>query len=222
MGHLTANEPWATIDLDTTEGRVFVQEDWYYKWNLWTGVSQPWTYQEKHAVHTLIDKQIWGTWSNRVRLGVTGTSAFAKKFLHSGVPMNFDARWDLKLPTNWTVTVWKMPPGASATGLHRSFVQHANRTIELNTADLRPRGAGNAAGQSTANFVTSPHEYGHTLGSPGSFPKDEYNAGNAGLADTGSLMNIGRQLRRHHIVEIIKSLNGLMPGTTFNANSLPA
>jgi hypothetical protein len=222
VGHVTSKEVWASFDLDTTEGRVFIQEDWFYNWNLWPGVTTGWTYPEKKATHSRIDNQIWGAWSNRIKLGVTGTSDFAKRFKGKKIPVNFDVRWDIKPPSHWTVTVWKMPPGATPTGTHRSFVDHANHKIELNTADIAPRGAGNDAGASTSKFITSPHEYGHTLGPPTSFPGDEYTTGATNLADTNSMMNIGQQLRRRHLVEIIKVLNKLIPGTTFNANGLVA
>ncbi len=131
MGHVVSNEGRATIDVNTTEGRIFIQEDWFYHWNLWPWVTSAWTLEEKRAAHTRIDRQVWGTWSNRVRLGVLGSSAFAQQF-RAGVGVNFDVRWHTRLPAHWQVKVWKMPPGTSPTGTHRSFVDHAGRKIELN------------------------------------------------------------------------------------------
>jgi hypothetical protein len=220
MGHVVSNEGWATIDVDTANGRVFIQEDWYYHWRLWTGVTTPWTLAEKRALHSQIDRQIWGTWSNRIRLGVTGHSAFAQRF-RAGVGVNFDMRWDIKLPAHWQVTVWKVPAGSTPTNPHRSFVNHATRRIELNTADIAPRGAGNAGGSTTTGFRTAPHEYGHTIGPTGSHLRDEYGAGHPHLRDNSSIMNIGRDLRRRHLTEVINALNRMMPGTTFNTNTLP-
>jgi hypothetical protein len=220
MGHVTSNETWASFDLNTTSGQIFIQEDWFYDWNLWPGVTAGWTYPQKKSIHTRINNQIWGAWSNRIKLGVGGTSDFARRFAGKPLPVNFDVRWDIKLPAHWRVKIWKMPTGAGPTNLHRSFVDHDNHIIELNTADIAPRGAGNSAGVGTTNFITSPHEYGHTLGSPTSFPGDEYGPGATHLADTKSMMNIGQQLRRRHLADIIRVMNKLIPGTTFNANTM--
>ena len=122
---------------------------------------------------------------------------------------------------HWTVTVWKMPPGVGATSLHRSFVRHQSRQIELNTADLIPRGAGNSAGNSTKNFLTAPHEYGHTIGPTGQNLGDEYGPLSTHLGDTDSMMNIGRDIRRRHLEQVVVALNRMAPGATFNANRLP-
>lgn len=221
MGHLVAREPWGVIDLDTTTGRVFVQEDWYYEWNLWAGVTEPWTYEQKRRVHTRIDRQVWGIWSNRIRLTVRGSSQFAQRFGRTVVPVNFDVRWDVRPPAHWTVRVWKMPPGAGPTDLHHSHVLPGANIVELNTADLAPRGAGNHGGGSTTNFLTAPHEYGHTIGAPHNFLEDEYDAGDAHLHDTNSLMNVGRELRRRHIQGVLTALERLVPRTRFESN-LPA
>lgn len=221
MGHLVSNEGWATIDLNTDTGQVFIQEDWRYNWNLWPGVTAAWTHTQKAATHRRIDRQVWGLWSNRIRLGVSGNSDIARRLMAGGARVNFDVRWSLRPTAHWTVTVWKMPPSAGATSLHRSFVQHQSRRIELNTADLLPRGAGNSAGASTANFLTAPHEYGHTIGPTGNNLGDEYGALSTHLGDTHSMMNIGRDIRRRHMDQVVAALNRMAPGTTFNANRLP-
>jgi hypothetical protein len=220
LGHVTSNETWATVDLNTSNGQVFIQEDWFYNWNLWPGVTTGWTYPEKRATHNRIDRAIWGVWSNNVRLGVSGTSAFAKQFRNTGVPVNFDIRWDIKLPAHWQVKVWKMAPGTDPAFPHRSFVDPPRNIIELNTADLRPNSAGNAAGANTTKFVTPPHEFGHTIGPGGIVLQDEYNAGHPNLGDSQSIMNIGNKIRRRHLVDVVKILNRLMPGTTFDATRM--
>lgn len=220
MGHLVAREPWGVIDLDTTNGRVFVQEDWLYEWKLWPGVTEAWTYEQKYRTHRRIDRQVWGLWSNRIRITARGASQFAQRFGRTTLPLNFDVRWDIHPPGHWTVRVWKMPAGSDPT-LHRSHVLPASNIVELNTADLDPRGAGNAGGGSTANFLTAPHEYGHTIGAPTNYLVDEYNAGAPDLHDTNSLMNVGRELRRRHIQGVLTALERLVPRTRFTSN-LPA
>ncbi len=104
-----------------------------------------------------------------------------------------------------------MRPGTGPTDLHRSFVREVGRQIELNTADLAPRGAGNAAGASTSNFVTPPHEFAHTMSNP-----DEYEASSAFLSDSASLVNIGRQIRGRHLHLLIDALGKLAPQWTFS------
>jgi oligoendopeptidase F len=82
------------------------------------------------------------------------------------------------------------------------------RSIELNTADLAPRGAMNEAGQATANFRTAPHEFGHAIlsGSATAHP-DEYVNKSHNVADTSSIMNIGRELRKRHLAAVVTELN---------------
>jgi hypothetical protein len=78
--------------------------------------------------------------------------------------------------------------------------------------DLIPSAAGNAAGGSRANFLSGPHEFGHSIQSP-----DEYNAGSPNLSDTSSIMNVGRQVRPRHLQQILTTLNTMMPNVVFAA-----
>jgi hypothetical protein len=215
MTHLVANESWATVDLDLSAGRVLTREDWFYTWSLWPGVAAVWSQQEKVAIHRHIDRQIWGVWSGRASLVAKGTGNAAKQLNGKRLPLSMDVRWTTQAPGHWSVKIWKMPAGTGPTAVHRSFVDPVNRRIELNTADIAPRGAGNAAGGSTANFLTAPHEFGHTIGAPKNYPRDEYNKGHVHLRDVHSLMNVGRSIRARHLVELIKTLNRLAPGTLF-------
>ena len=211
MGHLTKNNAWGIVDLDTTTGQVVVREDWLYLWKLWPGVTAHWTYPQKHSTHTQIDRGIWAIWSNRHPIRVVPKPGNAAPAFGTVANVSFDVRWVLK-GGHWTVTVWKMPPGTGATSLHRSFVRESTHEIELNTADLGPRSAGNSAGASTSNFVTPPHEYAHTMSNP-----DEYNPGSPHLTDGASLVNIGRQIRGRHLHLLIDTLNALAPQWTFSA-----
>ena len=184
--HHVRDTSWGVIDFDDRAGRVFVQQRWLYHWNLWPGVSSAWTYREKRQFHATVDKQIWGAWSNIIRLSVTGTAAAAKHLAGRPVTMNFDVKWTTAPPSDWTVIAWKMPRGSSPTSPHRSVVKPAMKVIELNTADLAPRGAGNQAGAATANFRTPPHEFGHALLSPrgATANPDEYLNTSGNVADT--------------------------------------
>jgi hypothetical protein len=210
MGHIVSRQPWGVIDIDTTLGRVFLRQDWHYTWKLYTAGLRPWTYEQKRKFHNTIDRQIWGIWSNRVRLKVSGNADFCKHVAASGVPINFDIRWVTGVG-HWSVGVRKMPAGSGRTTF-RSYVDFAGRKIELDTMDVVPSGAANAAGGSTARFLAVPHEFGHALQAP-----DEYNAGNPNLTDTNSIMNVGRQIRPRHLQQIVATLNTMIPGVTFTA-----
>jgi hypothetical protein len=210
MTHIVSRQPWATVDIDTAAGRVFFQQTWQYTWILFSPTVPAWTQRERQDFHSALDRQIWGTWSNRVRLAVAGTSDFAKRFAGIGVPINFDVRW-VTAAGNWNVSVRKMPAGSSPT----TFISNVNfsaRRIELDTADLSSYNAANAAGASTGKFFAGPHEFGHALRAG-----DEYGAGSANLADTNSIMNVGRQVRSRHLQQVVTLLNTMIPNTTFSA-----
>jgi hypothetical protein len=210
MGHVTSTNPWGDIDIDTTTGSVFFQQKWRYNWNLYPGVSAVWTQSEKESFHRRVDLSIWRVWSNKYNLKVAGTHDFAKKFYSRGVSINFDVKWTVRGTYHWTVTAYKVPPGSTPTSPHRSNVNFARRTMELNTADVRPRGAGNAAGASNSKFETPAHEFAHTFDN-----RDEYNAGSPHLADSSSLVNIGHEIRNRHVRLIIGALNKMIPGVAF-------
>jgi hypothetical protein len=210
MAHIVSRQPWGVIDVDVARGRVFFQQDWHYTWVLFAPSVHPWTLAERRNFHNTVDRQVWGTWSNRVRLQVTGANDFSHRFARAGVGLNFDIRWVTSV-AHWSVTVRKMPPGSGRT-TYRSNVTFATRRIELDSADLAAGGAANDAGASTPRFRSPPHEFGHTLSLP-----DEYGTGSPDLADSGSIMNIGREIRPRHLALIVTELNKMMPGVTFVA-----
>ena len=214
--HRVRDTTWGIIDFDDQTGAVFVQQRWLYLWKLWPGVTTAWALREKQQFHSTVDKQIWGAWSNKIRLSVAGTAPVAKRLTGRQMTMNFDVAWTLAAPNHWTVTAWKMPAGARPTSPHRSFVDTVNKTIELNTADLAPRGAGNQAGASTNKFRTAPHEFGHaiTSGSLTANP-DEYVNTSGHVTDTSSIMNIGRDIRKRHVAAVLAELDRLIPNLKF-------
>lgn len=218
--HHVQDTAWGVIDFDDRTGAVFVRQKWLYQWKLWPGVMAAWAYREKQQFHSTVDRQIWGAWSNKIKLSITGTAAAAKRLAGQQVTMNFDVKWTLSAPTHWTVTAWKMPAGSSPTSPHRSFVDTTNKSIELNTADLAPRGAGNQAGASTSQFRTAPHEFGHaiTAGLLTANP-DEYVNTSGHVADSSSIMNIGREVRKRHVAAVLAELNKLIPNLTFTVTA---
>ncbi len=206
MGHIVSNMPWGTIDLDTGENRVFFQQKWFYHWLTEPGASA-WTYPERRHFHNTLDRQIWARWSNRIVFRVQGTTRLARRLARTGVPINFDVRWEL-VNGHWDVYARKLPAGGS----YRSNVHFGRREINLDSEDLEPHGACRDDGTTCADdFLTVPHEFGHTIDN-----RDEYNRASPHYADTGSIMNIGGQLRSRHLNLIIAQLNTMVRGGTFS------
>jgi hypothetical protein len=208
MSHLVSRQPWGVVDLDTIQGRVFVQQDWYYTWHT-IAPATAWTVAEKRAFHRATDRSIWARWSNRIRLHVAGAGTFCRTFAASGVPINFDVRWKTRAG-QWHVNAYKTPPGTAINTYHQS-VDFAARVIELYTSKLPPYEAANDAGISRPGFISTPHEFGHALGND-----DEYVAGSIYLADDASTMNVGSQIRSRHLTLVLATLNGMLPGAVFS------
>lgn len=216
MSHIVSRQPWGVIDLDTREGRIFFQQDWHYNWLLRPPLAD-WTIQEKRYFHNTLDRQVWGRWSMRIRFpvrltpGVASPSATARELIARvgarGVPINFDVHWVLG-PGHWQVNVTKIAHGDSV----RSNVNFTTRIINLDTEDFIPHDVETDGGVAGHNFLTAPHEYGHTLDNP-----DEYTNDSPNLADTSSTMNIGNQIRPRHLHLIVDTLNTMLPGVTFSA-----
>ncbi len=209
MGHVTHNFAWGELDIDTTSGQIFFQQNWLYSWRLWAGVTTAWTLAEKRSFHRAVDRSIWRRWSNLIHFKVTGTFDFAKRFQNRKLPINLDVRWVLSAPKHWEVIAFKMPPGSSRT-THVSNVSFATRVVELDTADIPTGTAANAAGATTSMFHSPPHEFGHMIGAD-----DEYGTGATHLADSHSIMNIGTQWRTRHVASILQELNTMIAGTVF-------
>jgi hypothetical protein len=194
------------VDFVMHEARVFVQQEWLYTWTVNPGATA-WTIQQKRHFHNTLDRQVWANWSDQIRIRLGGGTALARQFNGRTLRLTFDIRWVLR-GGHWSVTVRKLPPGSDPTTFI-SNVTFGTRQIELDSADLAPYQASNAAGQ-TRTFRAGPHEFGHTLNNP-----DEYIAGSPHLPDTSSILNIGNQLRPRHLHLIVAALQGLSRGTTF-------
>lgn len=115
--HLVRREPWATIDLDVTNGHVFVRQEWCYEWGAPQGVP-PWTREEKASYHHKIDHLIWGFWSMRAGIivspreihdGRVASRDPLKRFSHRRLTLSFDIK-KVPKPTQWMVWVDKVDP----------------------------------------------------------------------------------------------------------------
>lgn len=218
MAYVDAHAGWSDISLNLETGHIFVQENWHYNW-VADRPLPPWNLAEKRSFHAQVDRQIWSVWSSgRFHIRVRGANAFARRFAGGLPTTEFDIRWVLH-GGHWQVTARKMVPGvARSYPADYSQVDFAGRRVTLVTEDFTAsRGAGNAAGQSRANFPVGAHEFGHTEpDATGAGPNDdEYSAGASNLGDTDSLMNIGRQVRSRHLAGLLNELNRMVPGTTF-------
>ena len=215
MGHVVKELPWCVIDIDTTEGRIFLQERWKYTWMVQPPLKD-WTQQEKRNFHDRADRNIWAAWSNRVRFNVSGNSNFAKRFHQTGVPINLDIRW-VTSNEHWNVTVWKIPKDQ----LRISNIDWNSRQIELDTNDFTTRIFNHGASQPATRQVPVAHEFGHTLGNTAVLSRgDEYRSTSPNVNDHASIMHNGSQLRARHFTTIIEEMNTMIPDCTFSVKSV--
>lgn len=210
MPHIVRDIGWGIIDIVEHESRVFFQQRWKYSWQIEAPLLA-WTQDEKQAFHAEVDRQIWRSWSNRVKLSVTGTSSFARRFSGRRLPMNLDVRW-VRSDEQWNVTAWKSGV------FQRGSIDWGTKSVTLFTSDMTERGACTSATPAvcTTGFRTVPHEFGHAVGNTSALGRgDEYNSGSPHLADTASILNIGTELRRRHFRTILEEMNRMIPNTTF-------
>src|SRR5262245_28324096 len=236
MSHVVKDTGRWNIDIDKRTGKIFLQMRWQYSWETDPTVTK-WTYAEKKAFHTRVDKVIWAAWSQRINLRAKGTNDFCKRFTGQPLPIDFDVQWVTARP-HWKVKALKLPPLAKVT----SFVNWSTKEIQLDTNDFAPHVACNdeapkpgmelpfliippvirdsvpavreaVVDQSCrAGFKTVPHEFGHALGNSNG---DEYRANAANRADTDSLLNIGSQIRDRHMNDVLAELNTMIKDCTF-------
>jgi len=210
--HIVHDFDWGVIDIIVHEKRIFFQQRWRYTWEKTAGQTD-WDLDQKRKFHTEVDKQIWASWSNRVKLSVTGTSDFAKKFATTKLPMNLDIRWVLR-DEHWDVTAVKNDPA----DMPHNYVQWDARKIKLHTSKLKSYSActNGSPKVCTAGFKSVPHEAGHAFGNSSTLGRgDEYASTSPHLADTGSILNIGTELRKRHFRTILEEMNKMIPDTTF-------
>jgi hypothetical protein len=220
MAHLVRTEPWGTIDLDTTHRRIFIREDWQYRWV--TAQGQPaWTPEEQIAFHRAVDRAVWVHWSNRARIlarsvGVTRHPATDdRKWEINGVALviSFDVRM-VRGGGHWRVTATKVDPATRPKP--RAEVKNEKNEIELYTTDLLVKKAIRFEGDSWhVGFSVQAHEFGHTvLG----LESDDYKpASNPNFDDRESIMNVGEQLRARHLRTVCEALASMVPGCRFTA-----
>jgi len=216
MSHVVRDIGWGEIDIVRHEHRVFFQQRWKYQWLVSSGESA-WTLKEKREFHAHVDKYVWASWSNRVRLKASGKSEWET----GGTwPINLDVRWVLQEP-HWTVEVTKVAAGTDGVG----EVFWDDRRITLNTGDLVAYQActdqTGADQVCSAKFVSVPHEFGHAIGNTAVLDRgDEYRKDSPHLADTKSLLNIGKELRTRHFTTILEEMNKMVSGVTWAVGSI--
>lgn len=216
MSHVTKDTGWCSIDIDTTTGRIFLQERWQYTW-LVRAPLLPWTLQQKRNFHNAADRAIWAAWSNRAKVRVTGGSQFARSFAGRDLPLELDIRWVLARP-HWNVNVTKIPANQFAT----SSVQWSARIITFDSNDTHLRTFTHGAGTPNTTQMPVAHEFGHAIGNSIviGHEGDEYVAGKPHNADVSSIMNTGHSLRVRHFETIVNELNTMIAGTTFSVRAV--
>jgi hypothetical protein len=177
MGHVVKQLPWCVIDIDTTLGRVFFQQWWKYAWEVQIPMED-WSLAEKRTFHNSVDRQIWASWSNRVRLGVAGTHAFARRFARAGATINLDVRCAARRPLG-------RDGAEDAAGRVRA--QHGRFSQPQDQAQHQHGDVDAPACNAAPTPVCRPlplstHEFGHTIDND-----DEYTAGSPHLADNTSI-----------------------------------
>lgn len=219
MGHVVRETLWCEIDVDTTVGRIFLQQRWRYNW-LTSGAVSAWTQAEKRSFHTRADRAIWAAWSNRARFAVAGTGDFVRNFRSAGVPINLDIRW-VTAREHWNVNVTKVAAGT----FMQSNVEWTSRIINLDTEDFTTRTFTGAAGARPTTQTPVAHEFGHAAGNTAVLSRgDEYRTTSANRNDHASIMNQGHALRSRHFQTILDVMNrepnAMIPGCTFSVRSV--
>jgi hypothetical protein len=236
MQRLIADEPWAKIELDVEQRTVLLTEDWYYKWlnPPWVlakdfGGHIPWTPGLQSYVHRNLLQQIRKIWNGRVVFSVSGDSALAARLRGGVLRFKADIRWVQTQPAHWTVRMWMVgPEGSFASSsarrqLGESFqdawpnVNHTDRIITLNTGAWYAFRAPRVDQKHGPKHFAFAHEFGHTLAPLSHFQDDEYFMSSPHYADVASIMNVGSQIRAHHLAGVIEVLEKLAPGTKFHA-----
>lgn len=216
MSHVVKDIGWGVIDIIRHEHRIFFQQRWLYDWQVAAGLSR-WTTLEKRQLHAQVDRLIWRTWSNRVKLASVGKREYE---IGGTWPINLDVRWVTKRP-HWTVTITKVAAGTAGVG----EVFWDARRISLNTGDMvRSTVCTDAPAPAQvcrANFETVPHEFGHAFGNTAVLSRgDEYRTTSPHLADTSSILNIGNQLRTRHFRTLLEGMNTMVPGVVWSVSSI--
>lgn len=122
---------WSVIDIDTMSGNILVSERWRSVWFAQSG-ADAWTVQEQQRFHRLADRAIWSTWSAKAVLSVTGSTDFARRFVHRPLPLNLDIK-KVVSGAHWTIEVTKVKPGSPPIG--ETFWNR--RMMRLNSDDYQ-------------------------------------------------------------------------------------
>lgn len=140
MSHIVSREPWATVDINVAENRVFVREDWRYIWV--TARDQPhWTQDEQHNFHHLVDQSIWSLWSSRALIRVRPMSPLRpspsgrlrEQMMERPLTVTFDVRRVLT-GQHWLVLVTRVDPETKPKP--QAQVDFVSKSIKLFSTDL--------------------------------------------------------------------------------------
>jgi hypothetical protein len=215
VAHIVRDTAWCVIDIDTSTGRVFLQQRWNYTWVVRPPMAL-WTPAEKSSFHKKADHSIWNAWSNKAKLKVTGTAKFARTFNGKGLPINLDIR-RVTAKHHWLVNVTKVPTGAFVT----SSVRWNSRQINLDTNDFATRKFSHSTVPRKTQQVPVAHEFGHAAGNTSVLNRgDEYKSTSPHVNDQGSILHSGNQLRARHFLTILEEMNKMIPNCTFSVLSV--
>ncbi len=230
--------PFGTLFLDLDQGTTFLHQRWKIDFIIEPGAA-PLSYAEKVNYYFQLRTQIWTDWNsqrplphvagtktdaaseaianllnahNGVLIKVAGTSAFARKFKDSGIPIDVDILLHRHRP-HWHVKVFRPKPGDENKNKYRDEVSWDTRQIKLNYANTEPHQVCTEVRRPVCQdgFLTPVHEFGHTI-----MADDEYTRGSRFIKDTNSIMNIGREVRPRHYRWIVQQLNTMLPHTRFS------
>ena len=195
---------------------VIVIQRWKYHWISTTGQST-WTSEEKSQFHSDVNEAIDFAWSSRVTLEMA-TNAQIKG--PNSWTLEFGIKW-VSGEEHWRVNVRKVSPGT----IMRSSVVWKKQTIYLDTEDVVFRIRNKKVPSSTERKqhmqLPVAHELGHTIGNTSHKHKgDEYKQPSAHKSDHNSMMNIGGEIRKRHVGEILEELNKIYSNVTWKVKAI--
>lgn len=207
MGDAPAKEtPWYRIEIDASpvSPKVRLVSRWYYRWLNGPGVTSPWQEWEKKLYHNAFNWLLADAFKyTRIRMTATDRP------FTTTLGVDFSIGRGLAKFRHWTVFVRKVDP-ASESYTYQSKVVPDVAKIYLDTADIKDYRPTNAAGK-TGLHNAVPHEFLHVLG----YHHDESHAASPHLADTDSIMNVGKKIRQRHLTHVLADLEDIVPNTRF-------
>ncbi|QDV84176.1 hypothetical protein [Planctomycetes bacterium TBK1r] len=199
--------PWYRIEVDafSVYPKVILVSRWYYRWLLGPGVTTPWVEREKKFYHDVFNLLLADAFRN-TRIRMTATD----RGFTTTLGVDFSIGRGLQKHRHWTVLLRKVHP-TSESFTYQSKVMPHSSTIHLDTADIKDYQPTNVAGK-TGIHNAIPHEFLHAIG----YHHDESHAASPYLADTNSIMNVGKQIRERHLRHVLADLEDMVPDARFS------